>query len=366
MLTLIPRPEKTVENITAPFPADTVTVRGFDSDWFEPFYKRNWTDGLPIIPPTRKRVETFLNAISHPPDKIIGTLPPRGGIATVERVTINSVMAGCRPEYLPIILAAVEAIAEPDNNMAGWATTTGHNSPLLIINGPIRDELNINYGTNSLGTGRRANATIGRAINLITRNIGGSIPRISDMTTIGGAWEYTSCLGENEDSLPHGWAPLNSELGMPGANTVTVKAINSHVDIFFHSALEFRQVLDTTAASITGINCMGILQGHGVVFCLCPEAADLAARDNWSKEDIKQYLFENARQPLKDWKRLGDNIVASEMMPESMIESDDYLMRSIPDPEDIIIFVAGGPGKHSDWWPGGHGRAVIKSIDKWR
>ena len=348
------------------YPAEIVKFKVVNDDCFQSLYEKDWTDGLPVIMPTKQRVESMLEGTSHHPDEIIGQLPPQGGVATVERVAINAVMAGCSPEYLPVVLAAVEAIAEPENNMAGWATTTGANSPMLIINGPIRDELGINCGTNALGTGRRANATIGRAINLVVRNIGGAIPQVTDMTTIGAPWEFTMCLGENESALPQGWEALNAEQGFPNANTITVKCINSQIDIFSHIAPAFKQVLDTIAAGIIGINSLAILQSQGIVIALCPEIADLATRDKWSKPRLKQYLFEKARQPLRNWKYLGDNWVARDLMPEYKTESEDYMMRMIPNPEDITVFVAGGPGKHSLWWPGGHGRPVTKLIDKWR
>jgi hypothetical protein len=363
----VAEPEKVEMPSTAAYSAATIKVRGTMTDAFRAFYERNWTDGLPIIPPTRDLAEEMLKGTSHKPDEVVGELAPQGGIATVEKIAINAVMAGCRPQYLPVVLASVEAIADPENNMAGWATTTGANSPLLIVNGPIRDELDINYGTNALGTGHQANATIGRAINLITRNIGGAIPGTSDMTTIGAAWEYMNCLAENEVALPVGWEPLNVERGFPkNTSTVSVKAINSQIDIFGHTAREFRQILDTLAAGIVGINNLGLLQGMELVIAFCPEAAALATKDGWSKHDVRQYVFEKAKQSIRDWKRLGDNIQMIETFPEAKTESDDYMMRMVPEPEDIVIIVVGGPGKHSIWWPGGQGKTVTKAIDKWR
>ena len=352
---------------TAVYPAATIKVRGTMTDVFREFYERNWTDGLPIRPPTRELVEEMLQGTSHKADEVVGELAPQGGFATVERIAINAVMAGCRPRYLPVVLASVEAIADPENNMAGWAATTGANSPLLIVNGPIRDELEINYGTNALGTGRQANATIGRAINLMTRNIGGAIPGTSDMTTIGAAWEVTNCLAENEAALPAGWEPLNVERGFPKhTSTVSVKAINSQIDIFGHAAREFRQILDTVAAGIVGINNLGLLQGMELVLAFGPEAAVLATQDGWSKQEVRRYVFDKAKQSLRDWKRLGDNIQMIETFPEAKTESDDTMMRMILKPEDIVMIVVGGPGKHSAWWPGGQGKTVTRSIDRWR
>ena len=348
------------------YPAEIIKVEVIDNDYFSPLYRRNWTDGLPVVPPTGQRVAAMLKGTGHRPEQVVAHLPLKGGVATVERIAINAVMAGCTPEYFPIVLAAVEAVSDPQNNMEGWAATTGSNSPMLIINGPVRNEMNINYGTNALGSGKRANAVIGRAVNLVIKNIGGVNPGSTDMTTIGAPWEYTMCLGENEDALPEKWEALNAERGFPDANTVTVKCINSQIDIFSHNALDLKQVLDTIAAGIVGINSLAVLQSQGVVIAFCPEVASLVHKDKWSKQAVKQYIFEKARQPLKNWQYLGDNWVARDLIPESKLESKESLIRMIPQPEDILIIVAGGAGKHSHWWAGGHGRAVTKSIDKWK
>lgn len=347
------------------YPAETAEIAVTDGEEWIPLYERGWTDGLPVILPTKSRVESMLKGTSHAPAEVVAILPPKGGVATVEIVAINAVMAGCSPGYLPVVLAGVEAIGEPDNNMVGWASTTGSNSPMFIINGPLSDEIGVNYQTNALGAGRRANATIGRALSLIVRNIGGASPGSTDMTTIGAPWEYTMCVAENEKALPDGWLPLNVEQGVPEPNTITAKCINSQVDVFCHNALELTQVLDTIAAGIVGINSLAILQGQGVVIAFGPEVAALSSKEGWTKRTIAQYIYEKARQPLATWKYLGDNWVARGILPEAESESGDYLMRMIPRPEDITVIVTGGPGKRCHWWAGGHGCAVTKAISKW-
>ena len=341
-------------------------LQGSSGDISKVYYNKGWTDGLPIVPPSVELIQSMLTGTKHSPNEIIGKLAPQAGIATVELIAVNAVMAGCQPNYLPVLLAAVEAISEPANNMKAWASTTGSNSPLLIINGDIRQELDINCGTNALGIGRMANASIGRAISLIARNIGGAKPGITDMTTIGAGWEFSSCAGENEQSLPHSWSPFNIEAGYPGESTVTVKPVSSQVDVFHHVTSEFKQILDTIAAGVVGINNFGMIKGHEMIIFFSPEAAVLADKDLWSKENIRKYIFEKARQPLKNWKKLGDNIMHSEKLPEAIKESEEYMMPMLSSPEDIIIFVVGGAGKHSTWWSGGQGKAVTKSIDKWR
>jgi hypothetical protein len=354
--------EKTEEDVIP----EIIQVKDSSVDISKLYYDNGWTDGLPIIPPTSELIQSMLTGTKHSPNEIIGKLAPQAGIATVEKIAINAVMAGCQPNYLPVLLAAVEAISEPASNMKAWASTTGPNSPLLIINGDIREELNINCGTNALGIGRMANAAIGRAISLIVRNIGGAKPGITDMTTIGAGWEFSNCAGENEQSLPRSWPPFNIEVGHPGESTVTVKSVSSQIDVFHHVTSEFKQILDTIAAGVVGINNFGMIKGHGLIIFFNPEAAVLADKDLWSKEKIREYIFEKARQPLKTWKKLGDNIMHSEMLPEAGKVSEEYMMPMLSSLEDIIIFVVGGAGKHSTWWSGGQGKAVTRSIDKWR
>lgn len=347
------------------YPAEATRVAVTDPEDWVSLYQRGWTDGLPVMLPTRQRVEEMLKGTSRNPAEVVAILPPKGGVATVERVAINAVMAGCCADYLPVVLAGVEAIGEPANNMVGWASTTGPNSPMFILNGPICKKIGINYLTNALGAGTRANATIGRALSLVIKNIGGALSGVTDMTTIGAPWEYTMCLGENETALPSNWAPLNVEQGFLETSTITAKCINSQNDVFCHSALGLTQVLDTIAAGIVGINSLAILQGQGVVVALCPEVAALSERDSWSKSTVAQHVYEKARQPWEAWKYLGDNWVARDLVPEAKTEKADYLVKMIPRPEDITVIVAGGPGKHCQWWAGGHGQAVTKSINNW-
>lgn len=355
-----------VEKTEDEFIPEFVDVAGSVVEVSKSYYDKGWTDGLPIFPPTVELVRSMLTGTKHSPDEVVGRLAPQAGIATVEKVAVNAVMAGCQPGYLPVLLAAVEAMAEPANNMKAWASTTGSNSPMLVINGDIRNELDINCGTNALGIGRMANAAIGRAVNLIIRNIGGAKPGVTDMTTIGAGWEFSCCAGENEQILPAPWSPFNTETGFAGESTVTVKPVSSQVDVFHHVTSEFKQILDTIAAGIVGVNNFGMIKGHQMVIFFCPEAAALAEKDLWSKEGIRNYIFEKARQPLKIWKKLGDNMMHSEKYPETGKESDEYMMQMLSSAEDILIFVVGGAGKHSAWWSGGQGKAVTKSIDKWR
>ncbi|MCG8542712.1 MAG: TlpA family protein disulfide reductase, partial [Alphaproteobacteria bacterium] len=178
---------------------------------YEHFYASGWTDGLPIIPPTEDLVRATLRFTDRAPEDIIAELPPKGGRATVEKIAVSAVMAGCRPEYLPVLIAAVEAVAEPRYNLYGRQTTTHPGAHLIVINGPIRDELDVNCGQNVLGQGFRANATIGRALRLLLINVGGGIPAVTDMATHGPPGKYSYCIGEDGAGSP--WTPLHAERG---------------------------------------------------------------------------------------------------------------------------------------------------------
>src|SRR6202795_4603694 len=176
------------------------------------------TDGLPVVPPTPARVEQMLKQHGYDPDEVVTALPPAFGAATWKSIAINAVMAGCRPEYLPVVGAAVEALAADEFNLIGVATTTGSATPLVIVNGPIVREIGMNAETNALGPGNRAHATIGRAVHLVLQNIGGAKPGETDMATLGQPGKYTFCFAENEAASP--WLPLHVERGFPAAASV--------------------------------------------------------------------------------------------------------------------------------------------------
>lgn len=187
------------------------------------FYQQGWTDGLPIIPPTRTRVDEMIHWLDRLPDEMIGLVPPRQGRATLEKLAINAVMAGCRPEHFPVVVTAVGAILEPSFGLAGVQATTGPHAPLIIVNGPIVRTLNINSESNAFGPGWESNAVIGRALRLVLLNIGGGIPGTVDKSTQGQPSKYTFCIAENEEANP--WEPLHVERGFDQAtSTVTVVA----------------------------------------------------------------------------------------------------------------------------------------------
>src|SRR5262245_15716423 len=190
-------------------------------EFFEQCYERGWTDGLPVLPPTEEAVNRMLRYTDRSRYDVVARVPPRNGIATVEKIAINAVMAGCRPEYLPVLIAAVEAMVQPEYNLYGRQTTTHPGAHLLIVHGPIRKELDVNCRHNLFGHGWRANATMGRALRLMMINLGGNKPGITDMATHGHPGKYSYCMGEDEEGSP--WQPFHVERGLAaGTSAVTM------------------------------------------------------------------------------------------------------------------------------------------------
>src|SRR5690242_4300099 len=198
-------------------------MAGPDGDPIESLFARGVTDGLPGVPPTPARVAAALAAVGRAADEVIAEVPPRFGRATVQKIAINAVIAGCRPEYVPVVIAAVEAMCDERFCLLGVSGTTDAVAPFVIVNGPIRVALQINSGAGVFGPGWRANATIGRAVRLCWVNIGGAAPGVISMSTFGGPGRYTYCIGENEEASP--WEPLHVEHGYgAGESTVAVMA----------------------------------------------------------------------------------------------------------------------------------------------
>jgi thiol-disulfide isomerase/thioredoxin len=194
------------------------------SEWDDPIeqaYDRGWSDGLPIVPPTAERILRMLQGTQRSSSEVVGKVPPNLVDCSVEKVTINAVMAGCKPEYMPVVLAALEAALDPMFTLHGLLCTTCFSGPVIIVNGPIAKQIGMNWGINALGRGNRANATIGRALQLIVRNVGGGRPGEIDRATLGSPGKYTFCFAEDETDST--WEPLSIARGMkPGSNSVTL------------------------------------------------------------------------------------------------------------------------------------------------
>lgn len=314
--------------------------------------QRGWGDGLPVVPPTSERVEKMLAFCDRPINVPVGFVPPRNGAATPVRLAANAVMAGCRPDYFPVLLTAIEAMCEESFNLYGLQTTTHPAAPLVIVNGPIAKELEINAGHNAFGPGWAANATIGRAIRLCLLNVGGGKPALGDMATMGHPGKYSFLIAENERANP--WGPLHTERGfLASSTTVTVVASESPHNINDHYSRTAEGILTMVAGTIatTGAN---NLYHHGEpVVAFCPEHARTIAADGLTKKDVRYFLYQRARTLLAKFS--SDNIEGRfrRRQPDqySFAISLDTSVPTAKTPDSFIIIVLGGAGKHSMYLP---------------
>lgn len=323
---------------------------------FDTLYKMGVTDGLPVIPPTDDLVQRFIAASGRRGGEEIATIPPANHVATVTGIAVNAVMAGCLPDYMPVLIAAVEALVEPQFNLFGVATTTNPVGPLILINGPIRQQLGLNCGRNALGPGRRANATIGRAIRLIMLNIGGAIPEEVDKATLGQPGKYTMCLGEIEEESP--WVPLHVERGFaPEDSTVTVVGVQDIGNMFvpFQKAESILRVLASGMVSI-GANNTLLGEGNPILF-LNPGHANLLAKQGFDKPRLREELFRRATIPAS---ALPEEVSAVEDTSRNIVDGRNMVTRQAG---DILIAVAGGPEAYHNSYCATFGNmAVTKRI----
>lgn len=297
-------------------------------------YGRGWTDGLPVIPPTPERVSRMIEYVGLEADHVIAELPPARGVATVEKIAINAVMAGCRPDYLPVVIGAVEALAQPQLNLLGIATTTNPVAPFVLINGPVRRQLDINGGRGALGSGWRANATIGRAVRLIMLNVGGAKPGEIDKATLGFPGKYTFCLGELEEESP--WEPFHVERGFkPEDSVVTIIACQGTQSVAA-SYLTPDSILRMlgNAMTVWGTNSYNKGDGNPTVI-LTPRHARIFDEAGWPKPRIKEWLFEHTKVPLSE-------LPAEPRLMKHHRNMDQDRICICRQASDIAIIVAGG------------------------
>lgn len=344
---------------------DHTELRQDPIETVEALYRTGWSDGLPLVPPYRERVEEFVQYTGLDGGHEIGTIPPHGGRATVERLAANAVMAGCLPEYMPVLLAAVDAVLEEKFNLRGMLASTQMSGPMLIINGPIRRSLKVNYESSAFGTGFRANATIGRALQLVLRNIGGALPGESDKATLGSPAKYTNCIGENEERNP--WDPFHVERGFEKSeSTVTVYAAEGPHNVTNQYSNEPRSLLLGIVSMMVnlGSNQPYMMGDHYIV--MSPEHAGVVAEAGWKKRDIKNFFYEHARVPMRDLTIggfYGPRTDRYMLWPRWVDRNDpDALMPVCRDADDFKIIVAGGPGKHSAYVPGLGSRSITRKI----
>jgi hypothetical protein len=316
----------------------------------EYFHAQGWTDGLPVMPPTEDKVAEMAAGCDLAPYTILGIMAPANGTVTVEKLAANAVMAGCLPEYFPVVLTGMRAVLEPKFNIGGLATTTGGGAPGFIVSGRLADDLGISGGTGCFGPGYRANAAIGRALRLAIRNLGGAHPGDMDKSTQTWPGKYAFCFAENAARNP--FAPLRVALGYrQDVSTLTALGLRG-VHYINETAQETgRGNLETIAGSMRRMGIVNYMhQGNGsfIAIVLGPEHAKEIADDGYSRQDIQDYLFEHARMPMRD---LRDRTYWNfRSWPEEYdIDDPEFMVPIVMAPDKFIVLVAGGDGRQSAW-----------------
>ncbi|MFH1484871.1 MAG: UGSC family (seleno)protein, partial [Chloroflexota bacterium] len=333
------------------FALETVKAPGSVEAASDIFYRRGWTDGLPIVPPTRESVERMLAYTDREPGDLIGLVSPRRGRATVEKIAVNAVMAGCMPEYFPVVVAAIQAMVDPKFNVYALQGTTNPIAPLTIVNGPIARELDINCRFNAFGQGWKSNATIGRAVRLVMMNIGGGTPGTADKAIQGQPGKYSFCAAENEEESP--WEPLHVERGLsPTTSAVTMAGVCGTLNIIAsgHGGTSAKGILSVIASSMVIIGCNNLCYAGEPVVALNPGHARIFANNGFSKDDVKRFLYDNARVPVS---RIPPEGIPhfSHRRPKHDWNVMDARIPLAERWEDIVVLVVGAAGGHATFLP---------------
>ena len=344
----------------SPSVPETLRVSDHLEDILDRFEAEEWTDGLPIVPPTRERVARMLAYCDLEPSASLGLVPPRWSHATVTKLAVNAVMAGCRPEHFPVVLAAVRSMLERQFNLYGVQGTTNPASPIVVASGPIARELGINAGGNLFGPASRASATIGRAIRLILTSIGGGVPQRADKSTLGNPAKYTCCFAENEAACP--WPPLQVEQGF-GTDTSSVLLFAGAAPTnIIDKSRTVDEMLETIAGVMVSPGSNNLFMSQQILVVLCPDHAAIAAAAGLDRAAVSRELFQRARVDLDQLTSANADVVRS--WRRGYIDHADgrQLLRIVERPEDILVVVAGGPGNHSAVIAGWHSRAVAQPV----
>jgi thiol-disulfide isomerase/thioredoxin len=308
---------------------------GEAEDVHESLFERGWTDGLPVVPPTPERVARMLDGTTRAPDDVVTVVPPDLVECTVEKVAVNAVMAGCKPEYLPVVLAVVEAVCTDAFNGHGLLATTYFSGPVVIVNGPVARASGMNSGVNVFGQGNRANATIGRAVQLVIRNVGGGRPGGVDRATLGNPGKYTFCFAEDEDGSP--WEPLHVERGFArDASTVTVFAGEGPRGVVDQLSREPESLARSLAACLRTVAHPKLPMAFDAILVVSPEHARVFREAGWSKAQLRSELQALLQLSGEDIVRGAGGI--AEGVPEAMREATLPKFR----PDGLLIVHAGG------------------------
>ena len=324
----------------------------------ELFQRQGWTDGLPIVAPTPDRVAQFLDSAGLKADDIVGTEPVRQRRISAGKVAINGVMAGCLPGYMPVLVAIVRALCEPEYSLHGASASTGGSAPFIVVNGPIRRQLGMEARHSVLASGNRANASIGRAIRLILMNVLGTIPGQMDRSTLGHPGKLTFCISEDEEDSP--WLPLAQERGVAaGTSAVTVLAAESPHQFLNEWTQDPRELLETCAAVIRANMLTYSIWAGNYVLLVPQQPRDVLVAAGWQKQDVREYIFESARVQRRQWRDVGKAVIAAR-------GDEERVHTALRSPDDLLVVAAGGPaggfGAIVPPWYGNRSLAVTTAV----
>jgi len=332
-------------------------------DPYEYCMQADFGDPLPVVPPTVERVERLLRATMLEPDEIIGHIPPNYGPATVEKIAANAVMAGCPPEMMRVLVALVRAACDERFNLHGVQATTHFAAPLVIVNGPVRRELSFACSSNVFSNTARANSTLGRALQLILCNLGGARPGEIDMSTLGNPGKFSYCIAENEEENP--WEPLHVESGFKSSqSTVSLFAAESPRGVSEHNARAGKLILKAISRTLATVWSYRMCVGQEAVVVLCPEHVRTLQRDGFTKQAVREFLFDHTGVPVREYADgAGEGTQFVKMYEEILIDGEPCF-RKFQKPEAIKIVIAGGTaGKFSavigGWATGPRGSQMV-------
>ena len=310
----------------------------------EAYYDAGWTDGLPVVPPSEASIASMLRGASLRGDEVVGEIHGRNAVVTAESLAINAVMAGCRPEYAPVVVAAVKSLCHPDFAYHGPASSTGGSAMVLIVSGPIAAELGINSGHNAFGQGHRPNATIGRAVRLIMMNALNTKPGFLDRATFGNPGKYSFCFAEREDTP---WEPFHVSRGFGvKESTLTLYASNSLQQVYNQLAATPEAILRCYADALYNLGSPNVYGFNQSLVVMGFEHADVMRANRWSRRDAQTFLVEHCRRRVADLKRAA-------RLPGDITPQDETTWRyGFESADDVLIVCAGGAGSWSAVLPG--------------
>ena len=319
-------------------------------------YEKGWSDGLPVVPPTAERITAMLDAAGLEPDKQVAFIENRQVSVTAEKIAINAVMAGCKPEYMPVIVATVEALADPLYGYHGPGTSTGGSGVLMIVNGPIARELGVNHDHNLFGPGWRANATMGRAVRLIMRNTIGTMPGTLDQSSLGHPGKYTYCIAENEEDSP--WPALHTSRGFKAEQSAVTIMAGLGVHQYSNGISATPEGVLTTACAQMRISA-GTMRQPCYAMVFAGEHQAIMKKAGYSREDVKRFVFEHTKVSFAELKRMN-------LKDGAVVAGDEEkLMTLVETPDDLLIVAAGGKaGVQSCYIPGWGGKAGSQAVTK--